>query len=176
MSKGCIVIIDPQKDFTSRQGAYAQRHAGINQVEQSLDNIRSLLAKQKDHSVIIIYSDYSKGQFGEQLSMCIPGTEGHLIDIQPDQPFVSFSKSQHSAFSSSAFSSYVEQSGFERLLLCGFLVLSSFGNKFSHKDTKITKYLSSTIFSLCLCGRLFKVRHYQNCRLKGRPQNLVLPI
>lgn len=121
MSKHCLIIIDPQKDFTSRSGAYARRHNGISQIEDALNKIRQLVTKQKNQEIIIIYSDYSEGQFGDLLNMCIPGTEGHRIDIRPDQPFQSFSKTVHSAFSSPAFSSYLESRGFEHLYLCGFL-------------------------------------------------------
>jgi nicotinamidase/pyrazinamidase len=121
MESRCIIIIDPQVDFTSVNGAYAQRHSEIKQIINTKGSIQQLMDSSPHHSYIVIYSDYIPCQFGEALSMCIPGTPGHAIDITIPLSIPRISKTQHSAFSNPSFIAHLHQHGYDHLYLCGFL-------------------------------------------------------
>lgn len=121
MNNECIVIIDPQKDFTSIHGNYAQRHSGISQILNAKANINNLLTQIGKNQFIIVNSNYSVNQFGEGLSICIPGTKGHEIDINTDGDFKFISKKEHSCFSTTEFTDYLHINNTRKLALCGFL-------------------------------------------------------
>ena len=116
-----ILIIDPQKDFIHKDGNYAGRHQGITQILDAKEKINRLLLTQKREEVLIITSDYKKDQFQEGLSICIPGTEGHAIDIEADKSNIFITKSQHSCFSSPDFISHLREHHVGELIICGFL-------------------------------------------------------
>jgi len=116
-----ILIIDPQKDFIHRNGNYASRHQGITQILDAKEKINKLILTQKREEVLIITSDYQKDQFQQGLSICIPGTEGHAIDIEADKLNITISKTQHSCFSSPAFISHLLEHRVDELIICGFL-------------------------------------------------------
>jgi nicotinamidase-related amidase len=121
MTKEILLIIDPQKDFTDINGDYAQRHPHIHQIIDAKNKIIGLTNATDKNKVVVIFSDYTPNQFGENLSMCIPGTAGHEIDIPVDDTFHLFSKTRHSAFSSEAFTSFLKTNQINKLILCGFL-------------------------------------------------------
>lgn len=116
-----IVIIDPQKDFTSEDGGYARRHAGITQIQKARQQISLLLKSLNPEKFAIVLSDYRKDQFEPGLSICIPGTPGHEADIDLSRPFSIFSKQAHSCFSSASFVSHLDRHEIDQLILCGFL-------------------------------------------------------
>jgi nicotinamidase/pyrazinamidase len=118
----CLLIIDPQKDFTSPDGYYALKHKNISEIIKAKNNINDLLTRvSKNISAIIVYSDYYKDQFGENISMCIPDTEGHKIDIDKKDGCMYFSKSEHSAFSSFELRKYLNENGISKIYIAGFL-------------------------------------------------------
>ena len=123
MSKSAFIIIDPQNDFTSREGNYAKRHTGITQIEAAKENINKLLAWRHIENFIVIKSHYSPHQFGKGLYMCIPGTFGHQIDkdLYLDEKTMLIIKAEHSAFSSRQFKEYIKREEIDTLILCGFL-------------------------------------------------------
>jgi nicotinamidase-related amidase len=102
-------------------GNYASRHEGITQILDAKEKINRLLLTQKREELLIITSDYQKDQFQEGLSICIPGTEGHAIDINADTSNIFISKTQHSCFSSPAFIDHLKEHRVEKLIICGFL-------------------------------------------------------
>ncbi len=117
----CLLIIDPQKDFTALNGFYASQH-DISQIIVAKKCINELLRVIEDGiSVIIVYSDYHRNQFGENMSMCIPGTEGHEMDIDKNDNHAHFSKNEHSAFSSSELRKYLENNKVKKIYMAGFL-------------------------------------------------------
>lgn len=116
-----ILIIDPQKDFIHKDGNYAGRHQGITQILDAKEKINRLLLTQKKEEVLIITSDYKKDQFQEGMSICIPGTEGHAIDIEADKSNIVITKSQHSCFSSPDFIAHLKEHNVGELIICGFL-------------------------------------------------------
>jgi nicotinamidase-related amidase len=65
--------------------------------------------------------EYHTNQFGPGLSMCIPGTEGHQIDIAVGSGSRIFVKEAHSCFSSPAFVQCLVQEKVGKLILGGFL-------------------------------------------------------
>lgn len=83
--------------------------------------INKLLAQLEKNRFVIVSSDYSINQFGEGLSICIPGTEGHKTNINADITLTSISKEEHSCFSSIKFVNYLHTNNIEKLVLCGFL-------------------------------------------------------
>jgi nicotinamidase/pyrazinamidase len=121
MAAQTIVIIDPQKDFTSSGGAYAKRHTGITQISAAKEKINRLLQLQKSSSIVIVQSGYEASQFKEGLAICIPGTRGHEADIPVDGSCMLFEKTQHSCFSSKRFVQYIKNIDTGTLVLCGFL-------------------------------------------------------
>ncbi|WP_276503942.1 cysteine hydrolase family protein [Terrimonas pollutisoli] len=121
MDNECIVIIDPQKDFTSIHGSYARRHEGISQILDAKANINKLLTQIDKNRFVIVSSNYSINQFAGGLSICIPGTEGHEIDINANTSFTYVSKKEHSCFSSFEFLHYLNTNHIHKLVLCGFL-------------------------------------------------------
>ena len=119
--KELIVIIDPQKDFTHEAGNYAKRHTGITQLKDVKKRLDNLLATNNETKIILVVSNYEEEQFEKNLSICIPGTMGHEVDITIDDTIPIFIKSQHSCFSSDAFHLYLKNNAIEQLILCGFL-------------------------------------------------------
>ncbi|HOV13462.1 MAG TPA: isochorismatase family cysteine hydrolase [Spirochaetota bacterium] len=120
--KKCIIIIDPQKDFTQNNGFYALRHTNISLILEAKKNINDLLNKIKDDVlVLIVYSDYAENQFGENTSMCIPNTEGHEIDIIKKDKYLYFQKKDHSAFSEIDFKNFMKENSVKKIFIAGFL-------------------------------------------------------
>ena len=118
-----IIIIDPQNDFTFREGVYAKRHAGIVQITTAKQKINTLLALYEREHFVILRSDYSENQFGEGVSMCIPGTFGNQIDsdLTLDNHYTVFTKTAHSALTATRFQDHLKRGGITTLFLCGFL-------------------------------------------------------
>ncbi|PZR25867.1 MAG: hypothetical protein DI535_16300 [Citrobacter freundii] len=121
MNRRCIIIIDPQKDFTSEEGVYAKRHPQIHEIKNAVKRIQQLLDTVKNYELIVVYSNYKQDQFEEQLLMCIPGTEGHELGIDVSPETIILCKSEHSAFSSSTFADFIRGRNYEQILLGGFL-------------------------------------------------------
>jgi nicotinamidase/pyrazinamidase len=121
MTNELLVVIDPQKDFINRTGFYAKKHLGINQILNVKQKINKLLALYDKERIVIVFSDYEKGQFESGLSICIPDTDGHKIDIEIDSTFTLISKNSHSCFSSDTFKSYLKSNFVHKIILCGFL-------------------------------------------------------
>lgn len=119
--KECIIVIDPQKDFTCQEGAYSQRHTGINQILEAKLRIEQFLALYDNPNIAIVFSNYCIDQFGKNLSLCIPGTVGHDLDIELPSLCKLIAKSHQSAFSSQEFVSFLQMNHLKRLVLCGFL-------------------------------------------------------
>lgn len=119
-SEELIIIIDPQKDFTDIEGAYAKNHP-IRQIQEVKDRINKLTQQFDSNKFVIIYSNYHKDQFGSGISMCIKGTKGHEIDLDLHASFKLISKTQHSSFSSEEFKTFLKSNQIQKLLLCGFL-------------------------------------------------------
>lgn len=117
----CILIIDPQKDFTGREGNYAKRHAGITQILDARERINRILSLEGMGDRVIVVSDYHADQFEQGLAICVPGTEGHEIDVDADGGISCFSKNQHSCFSSPEFTEYLRVREVKELVICGFL-------------------------------------------------------
>lgn len=116
-----IVIIDPQYDFINPQGFYAKKHSGIDQILRAREKINALLKVLPKEKTIIVFSNYRQEQFQRGLSICIPGTLGHKIDLDYDGAVPAISKEYHSCFSSDDFRSYLESNNIKSILLCGFL-------------------------------------------------------
>ena len=55
------------------------------------------------------------------MSICIPGTVGHKIDVDVDSSFTLISKNDHSCFSSGDFKTYLQSNFIYKIILCGFL-------------------------------------------------------
>lgn len=121
MTNELLVIIDPQNDFINRSGFYAKKHSGIDQILKARQNINNLLRLHDKDKVVIVYSNYKKDQFEEGLSICIPGTIGHKLDIEVDNAFTLIEKNNHSCFSSEAFKEYLEKKNVKKIIVCGFL-------------------------------------------------------
>lgn len=123
MLRQVLVIIDLQNDFTRPEGHYARRHPGMSHIAAAKEAIRRLLGWWGKEPVIVVQSDYRHHQFGEGVSMCIPGTWGHQLDkdlpLGRDPTFMV--KGEHSAFSSPPFRAYLEQERIDTLVVCGFL-------------------------------------------------------
>lgn len=117
----CVVIIDPQKDFISPGGKYAKRHSGIKQILDAKTNINNLVDHIAELPVVIVYSSYQKNQFEENLSLCIPGTDGHRIDINYESSDILIEKKHESAFSSNDFMEFLKQRSICKMYLAGFL-------------------------------------------------------
>jgi nicotinamidase/pyrazinamidase len=121
MKDRCIIIIDPQKDFTSTEGAYAKRHPQLTAITQAVQRIQALINAPYPADLIVVYSNYTANQFGDNLDMCIPGTDGHEPGICiPADAFI-LSKSQHSAFTDPVFSSFIQEQQYKHLYLAGLL-------------------------------------------------------
>lgn len=120
-SEELIVIIDPQKDFTDIEGAYAKNHPNINQIKEVKTKLNQLTKQFDKDRFVIIFSNYQKDQFGNGISMCIEGTKGHEIDIDFEDSFQLISKTQHSSFSSEEFKLFLKNNHIRKLILCGFL-------------------------------------------------------
>ena len=121
MPRELLVIIDPQHDFINPAGHYAKKHAGINQILSAKENILRLLKVHDMANVVVVYSDYKKNQFEEGLSICIPGTEGHKIDLELEDEIPLISKNKHSCFSSNDFKKYLETNQVNHIKIAGFL-------------------------------------------------------
>lgn len=121
MENTCIVIIDPQKDFTDPSHDYARRHGTITQIREAKQHIQQLLHSPVSEPIIIVRSDYRPEQFGTGMFLCIPGTTGHDIDLNIPSTCTVITKTAHSCFSSPAFIRYLEIHHITSLVLCGFL-------------------------------------------------------
>jgi nicotinamidase/pyrazinamidase len=121
MTNELLVIIDPQNDFINKDGIYAKKHSGISQILNAKEKINTLLNLHRNKKIVIVFSNYKNNQFEEGLSICIPGTDGHKIDIDIDNTFTLLSKNNHSCFSSEDFKTYLEANFVNRIILCGFL-------------------------------------------------------
>lgn len=119
--KNLLVIIDPQNDFTHRDGHYATRHE-IIQITSAKTKINLLIASNR-YDTVIVMANYKSGQFIPEVSLAIPGTFGHQIDadIIVKENTSIFIKQEHSCFSSSEFKEFVSKSDYENILICGFL-------------------------------------------------------
>lgn len=120
-SEELIVIIDPQKDFTDPNGAYAKRHSDTSNITEVKARINQLTKQIDKDKFVIIYSNYQKDQFGIGLSMCIENTAGHEIDIDYDDNTKLIPKTQHSCFSSNEFENFLKTNNIQKIILCGFL-------------------------------------------------------
>lgn len=120
-SEELLVIIDPQKDFTASNGAYAKKHPDSRNIEEVKFRINQLTKLVDKNRLVIVFSNYQKDQFGTGLSMCIEGTDGHEIDIDFDANSKLIPKTQHSCFSSEDFNNYLKTNNIRTLTLCGFL-------------------------------------------------------
>lgn len=121
MTNELLVIIDPQNDFINKTGFYAKKHSGIEQILNAKQKINNLLKLHNKEKIVIVFSNYKKDQFEEGLSICIPGTVGHKIDIEVDNTFTLIGKNNHSCFSPDDFKTYLETNSIDRIILCGFL-------------------------------------------------------
>ena len=121
MPNELLVIIDPQNDFINKTGFYAKKHCGIDQILNARQKINNLLSLHNKEKIVIVFSNYKKDQFEEGLSICIPGTVGHKLDIKVDNAFTLIEKNNHSCFSSGDFKTYLEKNFVNRIILCGFL-------------------------------------------------------
>ena len=116
-----VVIIDPQKDFISNEGVYAKKHSGISQIVKAKERINKLIKFLDKNKLLIIYSDYQEDQFEKGLSICIPGTDGHKIELDVEDSNTLISKTQHSCFSSDEFNRYLKTNNIGKIVLCGVL-------------------------------------------------------
>lgn len=120
-SKEILVIIDPQNDFTHDKGIYSKRHNGITQIKSALRNINSTIKNISGIPKVVVYSDYEENQFEDNLSICIPGTFGHKINLDLSYVDFIFKKNIHSVFSSLEFINFLETSKINTIYFCGFL-------------------------------------------------------
>ncbi len=123
MEKRLLIVIDPQNDFTSPEGSYAQRHTGIGEIAAAKNRINKLIKLIGHSNIGIVSSRYQPGQFKHGLNICIPGTAGHALDadLAFDDSMNFFTKTEYSCFSSVAFTEYLEANNITTLLLAGFL-------------------------------------------------------
>jgi nicotinamidase-related amidase len=61
LMKYLLVVIDPQNDFTHKDGHYATRH-GIRQIASVKSKI-NLLTDAKQYDKVMVRADYQPGQF-----------------------------------------------------------------------------------------------------------------
>jgi nicotinamidase-related amidase len=115
------LIIDPQKDFTHNRGNYAGRHAGISQILDARTRINRLVEASGNAMIAILYANYVPDQFGKNLSLCIPGTFGHELDIHVTDSCRLIAKTEHSCFSSPELVAFLKNNQIEALLMGGFL-------------------------------------------------------
>ena len=121
MTNELLVIIDPQNDFINKEGSYAKRHAGIKQILNAKEKINKLIAVHDKNNLVIVFSNYEEDQFEKGVTICIPGTDGHKIDIDVDDSYTLILKKDHSCFSSDDFNQHLKNKKIHRLILCGFL-------------------------------------------------------
>lgn len=123
MATQILILIDPQNDFTHVEGDYARRHAGITQITEAKLKSQRLVNSFGRNKTVIVRSDYEPGQFGQGLSICIPQTFGHEIDVdlRMEGTVAVVTKTEHSCFSSEAFTSLLQTNKIDTLILCGFL-------------------------------------------------------
>lgn len=148
MSNSLCVIIDPQNDFISADGAYAKRHAGITQILQAANNIQRFLdapdrvrtlgeSEESDEvndiegdvlapnldkvTKVVVYAEYKENQFRPGLSICIPGTVGCRVGLRLSPGTKTFAKTDHSCFTSKDFVKFLQEQQIDTLILCGFL-------------------------------------------------------
>lgn len=116
-----FLIIDPQKDFTDKNGNYIKNHTGNVQIRIALERIQKLIQSNIFPIIAIVYSDYHQNQFKENFSICIPHSFGHKIDLEfPDNVYL-FRKSEHDVFSSIQFNNFLNEMKISRILIAGFL-------------------------------------------------------
>ncbi|HEX2630173.1 MAG TPA: isochorismatase family cysteine hydrolase [Chitinophagaceae bacterium] len=123
MTESMLIIIDPQNDFTHSKGYYAKKHKGISHITLAKEKIKTLFQSWDRNNVIIVYSNYHKGQFKEGVGFAIPGTFGHKVDevFGFDHMLTYIFKTQHSAFTSTNFTDHLKETNTTTLAICGFL-------------------------------------------------------
>ncbi|WCL50663.1 isochorismatase family cysteine hydrolase [Leptospira sp. GIMC2001] len=121
MKNALIVIIDPQNDFTHANGQYAKRHSGITFIKRALEKIDVLIKSIEGITKAVIYSDYDINQFEANLSICIPGTFGHKLNLEIKNIDYSFIKKEYSIFSSKEFIDFLWQYKIDTIYISGFL-------------------------------------------------------
>jgi len=121
MGKDCLIVIDPQKDFINIEGLYSSRHTGIKQILDAKNNIIRLIELVDWLNILIVCSNYEHNQFDRDLSLCIPGTEGHKLDIAIECGHQLFYKTGHSAISSVELLQYLNTNKPKHVYIAGFL-------------------------------------------------------
>ena len=117
----CLIVIDPQMDFVSAEGAYARRGHGTSNIRRCLGSIHQALLNQEKNR-ILVYSNYAANQFGPGLNLCIPGSPGHRIALSVENFDTVLAKTDHDAIKSSELPATLEQLRPRRIFLCGFLL------------------------------------------------------
>ena len=117
----CLIVIDPQMEFVSTEGAYANRGHGTSDIRGCLGRINEYLSRSELHR-ILIYSDYTPGQFEPGLNLCIPGSSGHKVALSLDNFDTVLAKTDHDAVESSDLRQALSEIQPERIQICGFLL------------------------------------------------------
>ncbi|MBI38635.1 MAG: hypothetical protein CMF59_03485 [Leptospiraceae bacterium] len=117
----CLLVIDPQMDFVSPDGAYAKKGHGTACIRNCLGNINEYLSRTTDRR-ILVYSNYSVDQFGPGLDLCIPGTPGHRVALSLDQFDLVLAKTDHDAFKYSDLGIVLSELQPEQVRIAGFLL------------------------------------------------------
>ncbi len=117
----CIIVIDPQMDFVSPDGAYAKRGHGTTSIRNCLGSINEYLARTSDRR-ILVYSNYSASQFGPGLDLCIAGTPGHRVALALDHFDLVLAKTDHNAFKYSDLDVVLTELQPEQIRVAGFLL------------------------------------------------------
>ena len=60
-------------------------------------------------------------QFEKNLSICIPNSEGHQIDLELKDSYSLFSKTEHDAFSSEKLKKFLQEKNISSIFIGGFL-------------------------------------------------------
>jgi nicotinamidase-related amidase len=119
--KSILLIIDPQKDFINPNGLYPKNHKSIDNILKAKIKIQKLMDSQLKLKKIIVFSSYKQNQFKENYSICIPGTDGHEIDLIHLQNVLLFEKTSHNVLSSIKFELFIKNEEIEFIYLAGFL-------------------------------------------------------
>lgn len=120
--KSCLIIIEPQKDFINIEGLYSSRHTGIKQIFDAKKNIIRLFELVDWLDILIVCSNYERNKFEHDLSLCIPRTEGHKLDITIECVRKLFYKTEPTtAFSSVELLQYLNTNKPKHVYIAGFL-------------------------------------------------------
>jgi nicotinamidase-related amidase len=119
--KSALFVIDFQKDFTSEKGFYSQRYLNRSKIKEAKVNLKNLFNTSIPAELFIVGSNYSKSQFGINLSICIPNTEGHKFDFDKNRKMKVYFKREHSLFSNMKLRTVLREEKFDRIILTGFL-------------------------------------------------------